>query len=743
MYTSFTKTTQVIFYNYKQSTVQNALDFDFICGRDIPSVAAIVIPGSAKSFQKVFFGPQEILIPSYGSTAEACQNHPKADVFINYASYRSAFAATMEALDQPTIRVVSMLAEGIPEKDSKKMILKVRQLNAAACAVAAGKAASIEPCPHPINGDTASNHSISPSSDGNSINHKQNHIIPDHISKKHLDPSSSLPHSSPQQPLPKMIIGPSSIGAVQAGALRIGDAAGTIDNILTCRLFRPGHVGFVSKSGGLLNEMFNVISRAADGVFEGVAIGGDAFPGSTLTDHCLRYEQIPEVAMIVLLGELGGADEYGISAAMKEGRITKPVVAWVSGTCARLFATEVQFGHAGAKSGGAAESAAAKMAALKEAGAHVPESYEGFEAQIKSVFDDLVASGKVVPTSKDIAPSRTLPLTLAAAVKKGLIRVPTHIISTISDDRGEEPVYGGVSIRQILQGCVESQGGRPEGLKVASAVKENGVDRETKRQHTATNGNNVFGDPVIGKTISLLWFRRELPPFALRFIEMCLVLCADHGPCVSGAHNAIVTARAGRDLVSAVASGLLTIGPRFGGAIDGAARGFKDAVAAGQSPSEFVELMKRQGRRVMGIGHKVKTRENPDARVELIDQFVREHFPTQKYLDYARKVEDYTLSKAQNLILNVDGCIAAAFLDLLSPESGFFTAAEGEEAVAAGTLNGLFLVARAMGLVGHALDQKRLGQNLYRHPVEDTLYVPTPAKTFAEVDDENGGAIIP
>ena len=60
---------------------------------------------------------------------------------------------------------------------------------------------------------------------------------------------------------------------------------------------------------------------------------------------------------------------------------------------------------------------------------------------------------------------------------------------------------------------------------------------------------------------------------------MCVVLCADHGPCVSGAHNTIVTARAGKDIISCLVSGLLTIGPRFGGAIDDAARCFQAAVA--------------------------------------------------------------------------------------------------------------------------------------------------------------------
>ena len=50
--------------------------------------------------------------------------------------------------------------------------------------------------------------------------------------------------------------------------------------------------------------------------------------------------------MIVVLGELGGRDEYSLVEALKQGKINKPVVAWVSGTCATLFKSEVQFGHA-------------------------------------------------------------------------------------------------------------------------------------------------------------------------------------------------------------------------------------------------------------------------------------------------------------------------------------------------------------------------------------------------------------
>ena len=62
------------------------------------------------------------------------------------------------------------------------------------------------------------------------------------------------------------------------------------------------------------------------------------------------------------------------------------------------------------------------------------------------------------------------------------------------------------------------------------------------------------------------------------------MVTADHGPAVSGAHNTIVAARAGKDLISSVASGMLTIGPRFGGAIDGAAQMFSNAYDRGLTP---------------------------------------------------------------------------------------------------------------------------------------------------------------
>ena len=79
-----------------------------------------------------------------------------------------------------------------------------------------------------------------------------------------------------------------AVPAVQAGAFKIGDAAGTLDNILACKLYRPGSVGFVSKSGGMSNEMYNVLARAADGIYEGGWPGWQLRPGAAAVCHVCR-----------------------------------------------------------------------------------------------------------------------------------------------------------------------------------------------------------------------------------------------------------------------------------------------------------------------------------------------------------------------------------------------------------------------------------------------------------------------
>jgi len=603
-YILFDSNTQAFIYNMQTNAVQRMLDFDYVAGRKKPSVTAIINPTGNDSFQKFFFGPKEILVPVYKLLKNAANKHKIVDVMINFASFRSAAASTEEAFAIPQIRTVVIIAEGIPERRMRELVVKARQLN-------------------------------------------------------------------------KIIIGPATVGGIVAGAFKIGNTGGTIENIIESKLHRSGSVGFVSKSGGLSNEAYNIVAQNTDGLYEGIAIGGDRYPGSTLLDHLVRFEKNPEIKLLVCLGEVGGSDEYTIVDALKKKLITKPLVMWVTGTCSKAFKTEVQFGHAGAKAGSDVETADAKNTALKAAGAVVPNSFDDYGDKIAMVYKNLVKKKVIVPKPEPSAVK--MPMDYNVAVKAKLVRRPANFISTISDDRGEELLYGSMTITDVFK-----------------------------------------KDIGIGGVLSILWFKRLLPKYATKFIEMCIMVTADHGPAVSGAHNTIVATRAGKDLISSLVSGMLTIGPRFGGAIDGAAQMFSEALDTGKTPQQFVDGMKSKGVNIQGIGHRIKSIHNPDIRVTIIKNYAKRHFKSTALLDYALEVEKITTSKRDNLILNVDGCIGICFADMLRSE---MKKEEADEYIKMGALNGLFVLGRSIGLIGHHLDQKRLKQGLYRHPWDDIAYM--------------------
>jgi len=592
----FTKDTQAIFWNNNKSAIQRMLDYDYVIKRETPSVAAIVAPTSSNKFEKFFWGGDEIMVPVYRSTKEAKEAQPQADVLLNFASFRTAYAVTMEALELGGFRVMMITAEGIPERLSRKMIAEAR-----------------------AKGVT--------------------------------------------------VIGPATVGAISPGAFKIANVGGTIENIINSKLHRAGSCGLVTRSGGLFNELSNIIAINADGIAEGVAIGGDRFVGSVFIDNLLRMEQNPDVKYMVLLGEVGGIEEYKVIEAVKSGKIKKPIIAWCIGTIAKHYSSGVQFGHAGASANDDRETAEAKNNAMREAGIHVPATFNDLPAEINGVYNQLKAEGVI----KDIPEPeiRKIPT----------YRRPRQFICTISDDRGEEATYAGFPISSV-------------------ALPETGK--------------------TIGDVVSLLWFKKVYPKWAVDFIETVIKTVADHGPAVSGAHNAKVTARAGKSVVESLVTGLLTIGPRFGGAIDGAAKYFKYADDNNLTPKEFIGYMKKQGVPIPGIGHRIKSLKNPDLRVKGLMDFAKENFPATPLLDYAREVEQLTTSKKENLILNVDGTIGILMVDMWRALG--YSEEEINEFIESGTLNAFFILGRTIGFIGHVLDEKRLAMPMYRTPWDDILY---------------------
>ncbi len=602
----FTKDTQAIFWNNNKSAIQRMLDYDYVIGRKTPSVAAIVHPSGSHNFEKMFFGPTEIIIPIYKNTAEAVKSHKNCDVFLNFASFRTAYDVTMEAIGFAQFKTIMVTAEGIPERLAREM----------------------------------------------------------NVSAKNAG---------------KVVIGPATVGGIAPGAFKIANVGGTIENIVNSKLHRCGSCGLVTRSGGLFNELSNIIAINADGIAEGIAIGGDRFVGSTFIDNLLRMESNPQVKYLLMLGEVGGTEEYKVIEAIKSGAIKKPVIAWCIGTIAKHFSSGVQFGHAGASANADAETAEAKNRAMKEAGIYVPESFNDLPAVIKEVYTKLKNDGLVSEIAEPAVP--TIPEDYAKLSKEGKIRKETNFICTISDDRGDEATYAGYPISSV-------------------ATPDTG-----------------FG---IGDVVSLLWFKKRYPKWATNFIETVIKTVADHGPAVSGAHNSRVTARAGKDVISSLVSGILTIGPRFGGAIDGAANYFKYARDNNMSPDEFLNYMKKEGIPIPGIGHRIKSLRNPDLRVSGLKKYAKEFFPSTPLLDYACEVELLTTSKKDNLILNVDGTIGVLMIDMWKALD--YSDDEIQTFIDAGALNAFFVVGRTIGFIGHALDEKRQNMAMYRHPFDDILY---------------------
>ena len=465
------------------------------------------------------------------------------------------------------------------------------------------------------------------------------------------------------------IIGPATAGAITPGAFRTGNIGGTIDNVINSKLTRSGSCGLVTRSGGLINELANILAINADGVAEGVAIGGDRYVGSVFIDHLLRMEKNPLVKYMVLLGEVGGIEEYKVIEAVKSGKIKKPIVAWCIGTIAKHFSSGVQFGHAGASANADDETAESKNKAMREAGIFVPDTFNDLPNKIKEVYTRLRNDGTIIevdePEVKLISTNR----------------VSKSFICTISDDRGEEATYAGYPISSV-------------------ATPDTG-----------------FG---IGDVVSLLWFKKRYPKWATNFIETVIKTVADHGPAVSGALNSKVTARAGKTVVESLVTGLLTIGPRFGGAIDGAAKYFKYAHDNDMSPAEFLVYMKEQNVPIPGIGHRIKSLRNPDKRVEGLKKYTKEFFPKTSLLDFALEVEQLTTSKKENLILNVDGTIGILMIDMWRALG--YGEEEIDTLVEAGVMNSFFILGRTIGFIGHILDEKRLQMPMYRHPYSDILY---------------------
>ena len=162
-----------------------------------------------------------------------------------------------------------------------------------------------------------------------------------------------------------MVIGGNTSGVISTGEAMMGFFPYWIE-----RVYRPGRIGVMTRSGSLTNEVTAQIVEAGFGASTLVGIGGDSVPLTRFAEVLPLFESDPETDAVVIIGELGGTMEEEVAEAIESGSFTKPLVASLGG---RTAPEGTKMGHAGAIVTAGKGTVEAKISALESAGALVAD----------------------------------------------------------------------------------------------------------------------------------------------------------------------------------------------------------------------------------------------------------------------------------------------------------------------------------------------------------------------------------
>ncbi len=161
------------------------------------------------------------------------------------------------------------------------------------------------------------------------------------------------------------IIGPNTFGVISPGKSQIGIMPGFI--------YGEGNIGIIARSGTLTHEIASNLRYMGMGPSTCVGIGGDPTKGSDFVDILKLFRDDDETKSILLVGEIGGANEEMAAKYIKETGYPKKISAFIAGSTAPA---EKRMGHAGAIISGGLGTADSKVKSLEAAGVTVARTLE-------------------------------------------------------------------------------------------------------------------------------------------------------------------------------------------------------------------------------------------------------------------------------------------------------------------------------------------------------------------------------
>lgn len=166
------------------------------------------------------------------------------------------------------------------------------------------------------------------------------------------------------------IIGPNSLGLISPNMIRLGMAGGSVEAVR--RAYTDGSVAILSRSGGMMTEIANMLTQVGIGQSTCISIGGDPLVGSTFLDLLPLYEADPDTNALVLFCEPGGTAEETLAEHLQKHGTSLDIIAFVAGRFAEKMPGQ-RFGHAGTMVKGDKGNPRLKMSLLRESGVLVAD----------------------------------------------------------------------------------------------------------------------------------------------------------------------------------------------------------------------------------------------------------------------------------------------------------------------------------------------------------------------------------